>query len=204
MLFVSQEGTDFDDENAVQDNESSLNRPISKEEVLLVFRNLKNEKAAGPDRIIGEMLKNSRTYVIDFFVKTCNAMFEKRIFPTKWTESIVFPLIKKGDVNNPNNYRGISLGDTLLAFVQKQFSLNRKLYVAFIDFEKAFDSINRKLLWPILLKNGISGQLYRCIKSVYNSVKVRVRCGSKMTDYINCTFGVKQGMFAAQFYFLSL
>ena len=28
---------------------------------------------------------------------------------------------------------------------------------------------------------------------MYNSVKVTVRCGSKMTDYINCTFGVKQG-----------
>ena len=82
---------------------------------------------------------------------------------------------------------------TLLAFVQKQFSFNRKLYVAFIDFEKAFDSINKELLWPILLKNGISGKLYRRIKSMYNSVKVRVRCGSKMTDYINCTFGMKQG-----------
>ena len=93
--------------------------------------------------------------------------------------------LKKGDVNNPNNYRGISLGDasskvystiinlrlqewvevnnitgkhqavfeknystidhmfTLLALVQKQLSLNRKLYVAFIEFEKAFDSVNR-------------------------------------------------------------
>ena len=58
---------DFDDENAVQDNESSLSRPISKEEVLLVFRKLKNEKAAGPDRIIREILKNSRTFIIDFF-----------------------------------------------------------------------------------------------------------------------------------------
>ena len=82
---------------------------------------------------------------------------------------------------------------TLLAFVQKQFSLNHKWYVAFANFEKAFDSINRKLLWPILMKNGINGKLYCCIKSMYNSVKVTVRCGSKMTDYINCTFGVKQG-----------
>ena len=40
----------------------------------------------------------------------------------------------------------------LMAMIQKQFALNRKLYVAFIDFEKAFDSISRKLIWPILLK----------------------------------------------------
>ena len=54
-----------------------------------------------------------------------------------------------------------------------------------------FHSINRKLLWPILLENGIRGKLYRCIKSMYNSV--RVRCGSKLTVYIKCTVGVKQG-----------
>ena len=91
---------------------------------------------------------------------------------------------------------------TLLALVQKQFSLNCKLYAAFIEFEKAFDSVNRKLLWPVLLKNGIKGKLYRCVKSIYNSV--RIRCGSNMTDYINCTFGMKEGDVAAQFYFLSL
>ena len=168
---------------------------------------MKNKKEAGPDGIIGEILKNAGTHVTDFFVKFVNALFEKGIFATKWTESIVFPLFKKGDVNNPNNYIGISLCDasskvhstiiklrlqewvevnnitgelqagfkknystiyhifTLLALVQKQFALNRKLYVAFIDFEKAFDPINRKLLWPVLLKNGINGKLYRCIKT---------------------------------------
>ena len=28
---------------------------------------------------------------------------------------------------------------------------------------------------------------------MYNNVKIRVRCGSKLTDYINCTYGVKKG-----------
>jgi len=39
-------------------------------------------------------------------------LLEKGIFPTKWTESILVPLFKKSDVNNPNIYRGISLCDT--------------------------------------------------------------------------------------------
>ena len=82
---------------------------------------------------------------------------------------------------------------TLMAMIQKQFALNRKLYVAFIDFEKAFDSISRKLLWPILLKNGIKGRLYKCVRSMYENVKARIRCGATFTDYINCTRGVKQG-----------
>ena len=39
-------------------------------------------------------------------------MFDKGIFPDGWTESIVIPLFKKGDMNNPSNYRGISRCDT--------------------------------------------------------------------------------------------
>ena len=35
--------------------------------------------------------------------------------------------------------------------------------------------------------------MHRCIKSMYSNVKVRIRCGHKLTDYIECTFGVKQG-----------
>ena len=78
-----------------------------------------------------------------------------------------------------------------MACVQKQLVNNRKLYIAFIDFEKAFDSISRELLWPILVKNGIKGKLYKCIRSMYNNVKARIRSGSDLTELITCTKGVK-------------
>ena len=44
---------------------------------------------------------------------------------------------------------------TLLACVQKQFAANRNLYVAFIDFEKAFDSIKDKFImaYPVVVFN---------------------------------------------------
>eukprot|EP00745_Piridium_sociabile_P006919 TRINITY_DN14433_c0_g1_i2.p1 TRINITY_DN14433_c0_g1~~TRINITY_DN14433_c0_g1_i2.p1 ORF type:complete len:494 (+),score=25.16 TRINITY_DN14433_c0_g1_i2:66-1484(+) len=35
--------------------------------------------------------------------------------------------------------------------------------------------------------------MYKCVKSMYNIVRARVRSGAKLTDYINCTEGVKQG-----------
>ena len=83
---------------------------------------------------------------------------------------------------------------TLLACVQKQLSLNRKLYVAFVDFEKCFDSINRNLLWKVLIKNGVKGKLLRCLRSMYCNVRARVRGGSsELSQSIACTKGVKQG-----------
>ena len=81
----------------------------------------------------------------------------------------------------------------LLAAIQKQFANNRKLYVAFVDFEKAFDSISRKHMWPILLKNRNGAKLYRVVKSMYNDVKAKVRRWATFSDYVNCTRGVKQG-----------
>ena len=44
---------------------------------------------------------------------------------------------------------------TQIAFMQNQFFFNRKLFVAFTDFEKAFDSLDRTLVLPILKENGI-------------------------------------------------
>ena len=36
-----------------------------------------------------------------FFVKFFNTLFDKGIFPENWTESLILPLFKKGDINNP-------------------------------------------------------------------------------------------------------
>jgi hypothetical protein len=217
-------------------NDLSLNRPIGKDEVELAVRKLKLKKAAGPDGLISEIFKNAQNLVVDFFHIYLNKLFDSGVYPDSWCESVILPLYKKGDTNNPSNYRGISLSNvsskiygfiinrrlqawveeidltgeyqagfkagystidhifTLLACVQKQFSNNRKLYVAFIDFQKCFDTINRQLLWPILLKNGIKGKILSCIKSMYVSVKARIKCSDgRLTESINCSMGVKQG-----------
>ena len=53
--------------------------------------------------------------------------------------SYIVPLLTTGYRSGSNR----TIMFTLMAMIQKQFALNRKLYVAFIDFEKAFDSISR-------------------------------------------------------------
>ena len=59
----------------------------------------------------------------------------------------------------------------IVAVTQKRFSFNCELNVAYIDFEKAFDSISRKLLWPILVKNCVTGKLYCFIRSIHKTDK---------------------------------
>ena len=48
---------------------------------------------------------------------------------------------------------------TLFAAIEKYLLRKKKLYVAVIDFEKAFGLVSYKKLWPIRLKYG----LVRCI-----------------------------------------
>ena len=62
-----------------------------------------------------------------------------------------------------------------------------------MDFEKAFDSVFRHLLWPILQKNNIKGKRVNAVKNMYNSVLASVRSGDKLSDLIECNRGVKQG-----------
>ena len=84
---------------------------------------------------------------------------------------------------------------TLYALIHKQLLYHKKLYVAFIDFKKAFDYVDRDKLWGILRKNGIksTSKMYRAITSMYNTVKAKVRVGSDVTESFTCPRGVKQG-----------
>ena len=65
--------------------------------------------------------------------------------------------------------------------VQRQPLRNQKLYVAFIDFRKAFDVIAHCKLWPVLSRTGIKGIMLQTIQSMYRVSKAHVRNGSKVT-----------------------
>ena len=223
------------DVNVCTEEINVLNAAITDEEVQTAARLLKNDKAAGPDGLIGEFYKYAISDAEPFLVKLFNIIFTKGLFPQAWTESIVQPLHKKGDVTSPDNYRGISLlnicskmyssilnrrlekwieenklvGEeqagfrrkystidqifTLTALVQKQLLRHRKLYAAFIDFRKAFDSVNRNKLWDVLFKSGIKGKMLRALQSMYSVVKAKVRVGGDLTESFLCPRGLKQG-----------
>lgn len=66
-------------------------------------------------------------------------------------------------------------------------------YAAFIDFEKAFDRVDRNLLLYKLLQNGISKQIYNIIKNLYTNNQVTVNVNGYLTDLFNSNVGVKQG-----------
>ena len=68
------------------------------------------------------------------------------------------------------------------------------MYVAFIDLQKAFDSVNRTSLFLSLVKAGLSSPFLNAIKAMYRSVIFCVRVNNKVTAFFfYCPSGVKQG-----------
>jgi sorting nexin-29 len=89
------------------------------EEISKAIKNLKSNKAAGPDDILPEFIKKLR-----FPTKTENIPInsedtERRKIPSEWTEGILCPVYKKGDRKQCNSYRGI----TLLNITYKIFAI---------------------------------------------------------------------------------
>ena len=221
-----------------------FNSEITNEEILKSVQDLKRGKSAGPDDLIPEFFINSIDIIIPLLNKFFNRIFDHADYPEPWSYSIIVSILKKGNANDPNNYRGISLLDVLgkiftsiltrrvtfytnifskisesqagfrdgysttdqafilYSLIHKYLSKKRgKLYVAFVDLTKAFDSINRSKLWKIVSKTGIKGKLYKNLLSMYQSVKACVRTNEGLTSFFNCPLGLKQGCLASPILF---
>ena len=82
---------------------------------------------------------------------------------------------------------------TLTSIVDTRKKLKQSTFCAFIDFRKAYDCINRNLLWSKLEKIGIRGKLFSAVKSLYASVASSVRVNNLTTEWFDVTCGLRQG-----------
>jgi len=83
--------------------------PILRQEIEEAVRKLKCNKSPGTDNIPAELLKAGGENMVDILLKICNLTLKTGEWPTKWTESIVIPLPKKGNIRKCENNRTISL-----------------------------------------------------------------------------------------------
>ena len=83
---------------------------------------------------------------------------------------------------------------TLNTILDGRKALRRSTFTCFIDFKKAFDSVNRALLWHKLQSLfGIQGQFLSMIKALYQKVSSTVKINSQLSDWFDVNCGVKQG-----------
>ena len=76
------------------------------------------------------------------------------------------------------------------------------LYATFIDFKKAFDSINRDMMFAILRHYGIPEKIVHAIRTLYENSTSKVLVDGKTSAEFKTTTGVLQGDVLAPFLFI--
>ena len=76
---------------------------------------------------------------------------------------------------------------------EKYLAANKRLYMAFVDLEKAFDRVPRKVIWWALRKLGVDELIVRLVQGMYSNARSRVRVGEGYSEEFEVKVGVHQG-----------
>ena len=88
---------------------------------------------------------------------------------------------------------GIDRRGILTSIVQEQISAKKDTYVAFVDFSKAYDKVDRQKLWQNLNTLGVSGHIIQVLRALYQNVQCCVSVNSVKSRWFPVAVGLKQG-----------
>lgn len=92
--------------------------------------------------------------------------------------------------------------NTLRIIVEQSMEWQTPLVMLFIDFERAFDSIDRGMMWQILTSYGVPDKLLHIIQSMYRNANCRVIHRGAVGREFRVASGVKQGCILSPLLFL--
>ena len=214
---------------------------------------LKSNKASGSDNLINEFFINASSDVKTFILKLFNVILSTEIWPSKWSEGIITPVFKKGDINDSANYRAIVLISSLAkiltsmlnrrlvnwakkyekitdrqfgfqkgkstidcifilqSLIQMSFARGKTIYCCFVDYSRAFDSVNHDALWHKINKLGISSKIVNILRNMYSKIRLSVKSdllSKELRESDNLFFkplaGVLQGEIISSFFILNI
>ena len=85
---------------------------------------------------------------------------------------------------------------------EKHLAKNRKLYFAFVDFEKAFDRVPRKVIWWAMRKLDIEEWIVQFVQALYNNTRSKVRVSNTYSDEFGVKVGVHHGSVLSRLLFI--
>ena len=103
-------------------------QPVTEKEVGKIIRSLPSNKAAGPDKVTAEVLKDSLPITIAEITNLVNSSFSSNKFAQVWKLAEVIPILKSGDPVKPSNTRPICLLPVLSKVCE------RAAHSQFVDF----------------------------------------------------------------------
>lgn len=86
--------------------------------------------------------------------------------------------------------------------VEQCIEWQSSLYINFVDFRRAFDSLDREKLWQILKSYGIPNLFIEMIKEMYNGSSSCVINNGQSSEWFSVKTGVRQGCVMSGFLFI--
>jgi hypothetical protein len=83
--------------------------PVTSNEMVEIFKSLRNKNSSGYDEVSTNVLKASMPYILSPLIYICNRSLSTGIFPSRLKYSQVHPIYKKGARREISNYRPISV-----------------------------------------------------------------------------------------------
>ena len=102
----------------------------------------------------------------------------------------VFPETQCGFRGNRNT---VDMIYCLRQLQEKCIEQDRPLYMVFVDFSKAFDTVGRTGLWQLLRKYGCPEKFTTMIEALHTGMMANVSVGGEVSESFSVTNGVKQG-----------
>ena len=146
---------DADDGTLTDIEEALFNAEITEEEVLTIIKKLKASKSAGQDGIPPDTL-------MPIMLSLFNRIFDNGVYC--WNSALIVPIHKKGDVNEPTNYRGISLLDILgklfTSVINRRLTYFTNIYNCVDEsqagFREGYSTIDNAFVQQTLIYNSLS------------------------------------------------
>ena len=79
--------------------------------------------------------------------------------------------------------------------IKKAREFQKNTYFCFIDYTKAFDSVDHNKLWKILQEMGIPDHLTCLLRNLYVGQEATVRTGHGTTDWLQIGKGERQAVY---------
>ena len=91
---------------------------------------------------------------------------------------------------------------SLHIIVEQSLEWNSPLYINFIDYEKAFDSIDRETMWKLLRHYGVPKKIISLIRCTFQDMSCRTAHAGQLSESFEVKTGVRQGCLLSPFLFL--
>ena len=109
-------------------------------------------------------------------------------------------VVKVLDEKTPESQAGFRAGRStieqilfLRQVLERRYEHKKETVIAFLDFSKAFDSIDRTALWNLLRIAGVPKLFVDMIQCMYEETICRVKAYGKLGEAFKVGTGVRQG-----------